>query len=46
MRAGHHIQLREGLLHPRRAAARRRDPGDEQEERAEGDRRPGPVTRG
>ena len=32
VRAGHHLQLREGVLHPGRVPHGRRDPGDLQEE--------------
>lgn len=46
MRTGHNLQLREGLLYPRRAGHRRRAPGDLQEECPEGHRSPGPATGG
>ena len=38
VRAGHHLQLREGVLHPGRARHGGRDPGDVEEGRPQADR--------
>lgn len=46
VRAWHHLQLREGLFHPRRVAGWRGDSGDVEEERAESDRGAGRASRG
>lgn len=46
VRAGHYLQLREGILHPRRVPFGRRSSRDIQEERLEGDRTGRPAAGG
>ena len=46
LRAGHYLQLREGVLHVGRVHYRRGGPGDLQEERPQGHRGPGPTPGG